>query len=186
MPPFRRRRSALLIAALAAIAAPVRADEISADCGARRSYLEQRLAASSDADAVLSRASGPSVRLVMLAESHRRRPVDLLVRALGGPLDREHEALGRLVAPPLVALRTLQRVEGPVDLDRREPARGVLELAAMREPLRVEDAPPRRISPARDADADRHDADISRWGTASKERRAGAYVNCLWSEADVH
>jgi hypothetical protein len=71
-----------LLLLFAAIAAPVRADDFSADCAKRRSYLEQQLAASSDADVVLLRASGPSVRLVILAESHLRRPMDLLVRTL--------------------------------------------------------------------------------------------------------
>ena len=68
------------------------------------------------------------------------------------PLTAEHEARRRLLRPRAVVLRPLQGVERAVDLDRREPACGVRELAPLRQPLRVEVAAPRRIAPAGDAD----------------------------------
>src|SRR4029077_7434166 len=76
------------------------------------------------------------------------------VRRNAQPLEREDEILRGLVVPAAEARRLLRAVEGAVDLDRREPAAGIAELARLRQARRVEDAAPRRIDPATDTDAD--------------------------------
>ena len=78
----------------------------------------------------------------------------LHVRDEPGTLDREHEVVRHRVRPGAPARRSLQRVERPVDLDRRQPAGGVLELTALWQAGRVEHAPPTGVAPARDADPD--------------------------------
>src|SRR5207245_10085053 len=52
------------------------------------------------------------------------------------------------------AFRLLPPVEGRVDLDRAELARGIFELFGLRQLVRIKAAPPRRIGPAANADAD--------------------------------
>ena len=69
-------------------------------------------------------------------------------------LEREHEIIRRLGRPFAKALAFLRAVEGAVDLDRGDLAAGVLELARLRQPLRIELAPPRLEHPAADADSD--------------------------------
>src|SRR5690349_11381750 len=69
------------------------------------------------------------------------------------PFDGKEETLGRRVEPAREAFGPLQRIEGAVDLDRIESAARESELARMRQTLRIEFPPPRRIGPARDADA---------------------------------
>ena len=57
-------------------------------------------------------------------------------------LDAEDEIRRRLGVPARVAFRALQRVERAVKLDRRKPARCVLELATLRQALRIERSAP--------------------------------------------
>lgn len=76
------------------------------------------------------------------------------VRHVPGALDREDEILGHLGPPAKIALRTLQRVERPVELRTREVLADVLELATLRETLRIEVAAPADVLPPGDADAD--------------------------------
>src|SRR6185312_309355 len=66
--------------------------------------------------------------------------------------DAENEAVRRLVAPPRVVLGALQRVERTVDLDRRDVARRVLELAPLWQPRWIERSAPGRVAPAGDTD----------------------------------
>jgi hypothetical protein len=77
------------------------------------------------------------------------------VRDVTAALDRKHESLRRMFRPLSVAGRPLQRIERAIELDRGENARGVFQLARLRQPARVEVAPPRRVAPARNADTDR-------------------------------
>src|SRR5262245_20680618 len=67
-------------------------------------------------------------------------------------LHREHEVVGRVRVPAEIARRPLERVERAVDLDRAEPPAGELELTPLRQALRIEDAAPRGVAPAGDAD----------------------------------
>ena len=69
-------------------------------------------------------------------------------------LDGEDEAGRRRGVPAFVALRALQRVERPVQLDGVECARGERELVVLRQPRRVEHAAPAGVAPAGQADAD--------------------------------
>src|SRR5271170_3136755 len=76
--------------------------------------------------------------------------------SIGGearPLHREDEVVGRLLPPLHEAFGLLGPVIGAVDLDRRELAARIFELALLRQPLRIEDAAPWLESPAADADA---------------------------------
>lgn len=97
----------------------------------------------------LAHARGPEAlqRALRAAQAQQMRDV---ARAL----DREDEALGRRVGPAPEQRRALERVEGAVDLDAVELARGVLELAPMRQTGRVKIPPPTGVLPARDADPD--------------------------------
>ena len=78
-----------------------------------------------------------------------------------GPLTENTKSSGVSAAQATVALRPLQRVERAVDLDRREPPGGVLELAALRQAGGVEHRAPRRVAPAGDPGADGHRASVS-------------------------
>ncbi len=69
-------------------------------------------------------------------------------------LDRENEIVGRLLLPLDERRAFLRAVVGAVDLDRRQPAAGELELARLRQFLRIERAAPGGIGPAANADAD--------------------------------
>ena len=72
-----------------------------------------------------------------------------------GCLGGEHEPGRGLIAPAGVGVRLLRAVIGAVDLDRRELAAGVLQLAALHQLFRVEHAAaPWRVGPATDADPD--------------------------------
>src|SRR5262249_19634701 len=96
-------------------------------------------------------------------------------------LEREHEIVRGLSRPFAKALRLLRPVEGGVDLDRGEPAAGVLELTRLRQPLGIERAAPRLEYPAADADTDhvrvspaplaRVDDGIAVPGTGSRQPR---------------
>lgn len=77
------------------------------------------------------------------------------VREVAASLHREDEIVRRLLPPRLEEFRALQRVERAVDLEAREAPRGVVQLAALRESLRIEHAAPRFVAPPRDADANR-------------------------------
>ena len=77
--------------------------------------------------------------------------------AVGGeprPLDREDEAVRRLVVPLGEALRLLRAIVGAVDLDRGQLAAGVFQLALLRQAFGIEGAAPRLIGPSADADQD--------------------------------
>ncbi len=76
------------------------------------------------------------------------------VRDVAAALDREDEAGRRVRGPGRIAGRPLQRIEGAIELQRRKHARGVLQLAPLREAGRIEVAAPGRVAPARDAYAD--------------------------------
>ena len=52
------------------------------DCGERKAYLATGLANSSDADSILRKAGASAVRMVILGENHRNRPIDLYVSSL--------------------------------------------------------------------------------------------------------
>ena len=58
----------------------------------------------------------------------------LVVREKASALHGEDEVWWRLLVPARVARRSLQRIEGAVDLDRTHPAARVPELALLREP----------------------------------------------------
>src|SRR5690606_2631682 len=68
-------------------------------------------------------------------------------------LDGEFEVVGRLVAKARVHVRALQRIERAVELDGVEARRGVRELAACGQTLRVEHAAERGIAETRYSDA---------------------------------
>src|SRR5258708_35907103 len=75
------------------------------------------------------------------------------VRDMARALDREDEALGRLLVPLLVVLRPLQRIERAVDLHRREMPGAELELAALRQARGIEDLAPGLVAPAGNTDS---------------------------------
>ena len=91
-------------------------------------------------------------------EKIRERRIDVAqaadMRDVARALDREHEIARRLVVPTLPAGWVLQRVERAVDLDRIELLRGKFQFALVRELVRIEDAAPTGVPPARNADAD--------------------------------
>jgi hypothetical protein len=68
-------------------------------------------------------------------------------------LDGKHEVCRRLVAPCVVTFRALQRIKRAVDFDRGKGARGIFEFPPLRESGRIENAAPRLVAPARDADS---------------------------------
>ena len=68
------------------------------------------------------------------------------------PLDREHEILRNLARPLAIGRGRLGAVEGAVDLDRGEVARGIAELLRMGQAFGIEHAAPRREGPPADAD----------------------------------
>ena len=72
-------------------------------------------------------------------------------------LDRKHEAVRHLGCPLGEGRRRLGTVEGAVDLDRGEVARGVAQLLGMGQPVRIEHAAPRCEGPAADADENASD-----------------------------
>src|SRR5581483_3823439 len=77
-------------------------------------------------------------------------PIGAEARCLQG----EDEAIRRLGAPLLPALGLEARVVGAVDLDRGELAAGILQLALVRQVLRIKDAAPRLEGPAADTGVD--------------------------------
>src|SRR5690606_23005474 len=110
------------------------------------------------------------------SEEVRERRLHVLelahVRDVAAALYREHEVVRHLVAPARVARRRLQGIEAAVQLDAVEALRGVAELQALRQALRVELPAPARVPPARDADANRHAATIR--GSERGSRAVGA------------
>jgi hypothetical protein len=89
-------------------------------------------------------------------------------------LDGEDEILGRLLDPVEEAGGALQRVEGAVDLDRREERCGVGQLSLLRQRGRVEPATPALVVPAGDADANA----AGRGGCGHEELDAGFLGFC--------
>src|SRR5690349_7441844 len=69
-------------------------------------------------------------------------------------LHRENEIVRRGFVPYAVTLRALKRVKGAIDLDRSDLFRRIFKLPLLGQPLREKNAAPRRIGPARNADAD--------------------------------
>ena len=69
-------------------------------------------------------------------------------------LEGEEEVVRGLGGPAAEVLGALEGVEGAVDLDGGKVLGGELELATLREFRRIEDAAPRFVAPAGDADAD--------------------------------
>src|SRR5215510_9880405 len=70
------------------------------------------------------------------------------MRDVARGLHRKHEAIRRLLRPGGKGVWALHAVECAVDLDSAELARGVGQLLLVRQPLGIEHAPPRRVSPA--------------------------------------
>lgn len=105
-----------------------------------------------DGPQLVSQAEQPVGEEVGEGDLHVLEPLD--VRDEARRLDREDEAVGRLLAPRGVGLRALKGIERAVDLERRQPARRVGELAGAREPPRVESPAPAVVGPAGDADPD--------------------------------
>jgi len=68
-------------------------------------------------------------------------------------LDREHEAVWRLLAPARVASRPLQRIERAVQFDGGKIPRRVMQLVTLDPAFRVKHPAPRRVTPSRNADA---------------------------------
>ena len=88
-------------------------------------------------------------------------------------LDREHEAVGRLVAPLGPARRLEAGIVGAVDLDRGQLAAGIFQLTLLRQVLGIEDAAPRFEGPAADADENfsTHGTEYSAKNTSNSEMR---------------
>jgi hypothetical protein len=74
--------------------------------------------------------------------------------------DGEDEIGGSGFRPCLEAGWALEGVEGAVDLDGIDGARGVFKLALLRPSFRVKDAAPGRVGPSRYADARGRHADL--------------------------
>ena len=77
------------------------------------------------------------------------------VRDVSAALEREDEAARDGRAPRIARRGPRQRVEGAVDLDRRQPLGEVGQPALRRQPRRIEAAAPVGIDPAGGADANR-------------------------------
>src|SRR5690606_2731208 len=153
--------------------------------GRRRAVAGQEVEESLDARRVVAelRRELPQERAELAAqleeprsEEVRERRLHVLelahVRDVAAALYREHEIVRHLVAPARVARRRLQGIEAAVQLDAVEALRGVAELQALRQALRVELPAPARVPPARDADANRHAATIR--GSERGSRAVGA------------
>src|SRR6202012_4490342 len=91
-------------------------------------------------------ARGEEVR-----ERGARVPQLLHMRDETRPFHGEHEVRRRFVMPLLPSRGRLQRVERAVNLDRSDLARREFEFLALRQSRRIENAPPWRVSPARDS-----------------------------------
>lgn len=138
----------------------------------------------------------PQERAEVLAEQQRpgrqepghHRPdvtQPLQVRDQPRALHRQQHAVRHPRGPRPVRARTLQRVEGAVQLDRPDPGGGVLELEALGEAPRVVRAAPAAVRPPRQADVDagRHARILPTaqrgtrvrpsWGTTSAAATAG-------------
>src|SRR5438045_4159104 len=96
-----------------------------------------------------------SLRISIACRNVRAGPNEVVrtrhVRDVARALDAEDEAFRRGVVPGGVILGALQRVEGAVELDRRQRVRRVLELAVLGQALGIKrSAAPRGIAPAGD------------------------------------
>uniref|UniRef100_A0A0N5A0R5 ABC transporter ATP-binding protein n=1 Tax=Parastrongyloides trichosuri TaxID=131310 RepID=A0A0N5A0R5_PARTI len=78
----------------------------------------------------------------------------LAIGAIAAGLDREDEAVRRLIAPLRPAVGLERRIIGAVNLDRSQRPAGELQLPLLHQPLRIEDPPPRLERPAANADMD--------------------------------
>ena len=76
------------------------------------------------------------------------------VREKSARLDGKNKIRGSRFVPGMVILRSLQRIEGPVDLDRVDLSGCILEFALLGQSVRVEPTTPAGIPPAGDSDAD--------------------------------
>ena len=99
-------------------------------------------------------AEGEDARGEEVRQGAPRVPQAEHVRDVPGALHREHEPRRCFGAPPEVALRPLQRVERPIELDAAQVLRGELKLPPLGQTGRVEDTAPGRVPPAGDADPD--------------------------------
>ena len=77
-------------------------------------------------------------------------------------LDAEDEIVRRCNSPAGEAGGTLQAVKGAIDFDGREVAGGIGEFFGVGQLGRIEDAAPRRVVPARDADPDASHGEVRR------------------------
>jgi hypothetical protein len=78
--------------------------------------------------------------------SHLLQPTD--VRDVSRSLDGELEVFRGLLMPLRVALRALQGIKRAIDLNRRQQPRGIVQLEALRQIARIENAAPRLVAPA--------------------------------------
>ena len=114
----------------------------------------RRAAATAAGPSLPARASG-SIRASSRSRCSPGLPQALDVRHVAAHLDREREALGRLLRPALDRLALRQPVERRVDLDRVEALRVRGEPAPRGQPSGIEDpVAPGRVVPARAPDAD--------------------------------
>ncbi len=80
------------------------------------------------------------------------------MRDVARRLHRKLKVRRRGCAPRRVTGGALKRVKRAVDLDAREEARAIGQFVPLPEPLGIKDAPPRRVAPTGDSDANRgHD-----------------------------
>src|SRR6266540_6171869 len=126
-------------------------------------------------------------RVDSLVEALHSRPEvgePLHVRQIPAGLDREHEALRRLLDPARDRIALRQPVERVVHLDGVEERRVVLEPPRLGQALWIDDLPPVGIVPARAADPDRfrrqRSARAARRAQVSRPPRPG---NAPWRRA---
>src|SRR5262245_6212667 len=97
-----------------------------------------------------------------------------LLHDVARPLDREHEAIGNLLAPFGESGRRLRAVEGAVDLDGGELGAGICELLGVRQTLRIEGTAPGFERPAANADPDlaclRHRSDPNDYDAHARQK----------------
>src|SRR3546814_8360702 len=71
-------------------------------------------------------------------------------------LDAEPEAVGHRFGPVRKGFRLLAAIIGAVDLDPGQLPPGIVQLALLRVPWRIEGPAPRLIGPTPDSDTDAH------------------------------
>src|SRR5579862_9043594 len=101
------------------------------------------------------------------------------VRRKARPFQREHEARRYLTGPFAKRRRRLRAVERAVDLDRGQPLGGICKFLRMRQPLRIEQAAPRRKGPAAHPDVDPANADFP-WFWSHRTVTKRCYIESEW------